>query len=199
LNRKNFRRKIAASDSALASPFLLSWKRTNLQVALAGNFSYSPAMKKFLAALCTGLALSSCVPSTPQTRIQQNPRLFSSLSSNQQSLVQQGQLCRGMSPDAVFLAWGRQSGSFQGSKDGKLTERWDYAGTQPVMTTSVYSTYGYGYGSGYGRYGHGRYGYGRYGGPVVGVGIGPEVAYIPYRYASVWFVNQRVDSWERAR
>ncbi len=33
----------------------------------------------------------------------------------------------------------------------------------------------------------------------LGFGFGPEIAYIPYRVASVWFINNRVDSWERAR
>jgi hypothetical protein len=33
----------------------------------------------------------------------------------------------------------------------------------------------------------------------VGFGIGPEIAYVPYRIASVWFVDNRVDAWERAK
>ncbi|MEI8038162.1 MAG: hypothetical protein WCJ14_07205 [Verrucomicrobiota bacterium] len=157
-------------------------------------------MKKFLAAFALGLWLTACVPSTPQTRIQENPRQFSALNAKQQALIQQGQICRGMPTEAVYLAWGRPSGSFQGSQDGKATERWDYAGLHPVQTTSFYGGYGYGdfggYG-GYGRYGYGRYG--RYGGPVVGFGYGPQVAYVPYRTASVWFIDQRVDAWERAK
>ena len=150
-------------------------------------------MKNLIAALTLGLWFTSCVPSTPQTRIQQDPRRFAALSTQEQSLVQQGQISRGMSPDAVYLAWGGPSNRFQGSQDGKLTERWDYAGTRPVQTTAFYGSYGYGDG----RYGYGPYG--RHGGPMIGVGIGPEVAYIPYRIASVWFINQRVDAWERAR
>jgi len=54
-----------------------------------------------------------------------------------------------MSPDAVFLAWGRPSGVFQGSKNGQLTERWDYASTRPVQVSNFYGSYSYGYG-GYG-------------------------------------------------
>ena len=157
-------------------------------------------MHKFFTALALGLWLTSCVPSTPQARIQENPRKFSALSAKQQSLIQQGQICRGMSPDAVYLAWGSPSASFQGSQDGKNTERWDYAGSRPVQTASFYGAYGYGdypgYG-GYGRYGHGPYG--RHGGSVVGFGFGPQVAYVPYRIASVWFIDQQVDAWERAK
>ena len=135
--------------------------------------------------------LASCVPSTPQTRIQQEPQKFAALSANHQALVQQGQITRGMTQDAVYLAWNHPSGVFQGSKDGKVTERWDYAGSRPVQVTNFYGSYGYGYGA-YGHHGH--YGY-----SGVGFGVGPEIAYIPYRIASVWFVNNRVDAWERAK
>lgn len=146
-------------------------------------------MQKFLSALAVGLSLVSCIPSTPQTRIQQSPRLFAALSANHRTLVQQGQITRGMSPDAVYLAWGRPSGVFQGSKAGDLTERWDYVASRPVDVTNFYGSYGYG---GYGP--HGRYGY-----SAIGFGLGPEIAYLPYRTGSVWFLNHRVDSWERAR
>jgi len=155
-------------------------------------------MKNFLSALSAGLMLASCVPSTPQARIQQYPQKFSVLGEKQQALVQQGQISRGMSRDAVFLAWGASSGIFQGSNNGKPTERWDYARSRPVYVTNFYG--GYGYGSyGYGGYGYGG-GYGAYG-PYgySGFGLGPEIAFIPYRAASVWFINGRVDSWERAK
>ena len=146
-------------------------------------------MKAILTALSAGLLLVSCAPSTPQTRIQRNPEKFAALGGKDQSLVQQGQITRGMSPDAVYLAWGGPSRIFQGSKNGKNTERWDYAGSRPVYTTGFYGSYGYG---SYGR--RGRYGY-----SGLGFGVGPEVAYIPYRIASVWFLNNRVDAWERAK
>ena len=64
-------------------------------------------------------------------------------------------------------------------------------GIAPGEVTNFYGSYGYGHYP----YGHrGRYGY-----SGLGFGMGPEIAYIPYRIASVWFVNSRVDSWERAR
>jgi len=148
-------------------------------------------MRKLFIALSVGLLFASCVPSTPQARIQEDPRKFAALSTQHQSLVRQGQLARGMSPDAVYLAWGRPSGVFQGSKNGQVTERWDYAGSRPVQVSSFYGSYNYGYG-GYRHHGH--YGY-----SGVGVGFGPEIAYVPYRIGSVWFINHRVDSWEKAR
>ena len=145
-------------------------------------------MKKLLIALLAGIAISSCAPSTPQARIAQNPQVFAALPKKDQRLVEQGQVARGMSPNAVMLAWGYPSRRFEGVKDTKRTERWDYASTLPVYTSTFYGGYGYGHGP-YGRHHYSGYGY----------GFGPEVAYIPYRIASVWFVNSRVDSWERLR
>jgi len=138
--------------------------------------------------LSAGLLLASCAPITPQTRIRQEPWKFDALSQNHRAQVQQGQISRGMPPDAVYLAWGRPGRVFQGSRNGKVTERWDYAASRPVYYTDFHATYG--------RYNgpcrrHGYYGY--------GFAMGPEVAYVPYRIASVWFIDNRVDSWERAR
>lgn len=138
----------------------------------------------FIAALAT-MVLGSCAPMTPQARIEQNPEKFASLSKRDQSLVQQGQITHGMSPDAVALAWGTPSQRFQGFKDQRSTERWDYAGSRPIYSTNFYGSYGYG---GYGPCDHRA---------PLGYGVGPEIAYIPYRVASVWFVDNRVDSWER--
>lgn len=144
-------------------------------------------MKKVLILLAIPLLAASCVPSTPEARIQQSPEKFSALSTAHRDLVRQGQITRGMNRDAVFLAWGDPSRSFQGSRNGKNTERWDYAGSRPVYVNSFYGGYGYGF-SPYGPYRSQAY-----------YGFGPEVAYVPYRMASVWFIENRVDSWERAR
>lgn len=146
-------------------------------------------MKKIIAAVSAGLLMVSCVPSTPQTRIQLEPGKFEALSGKQRTLVEQGQISRGMPTDAVYLAWGRPSRVLQGSKDGKNTEQWDYAGSRPVYHTNFYGSYGGYYGPCRGR--------GYYRG--YGIGFGPEVVYIPYRVASVWFIDGRVDAWERAR
>ena len=144
-------------------------------------------MKKWFGAISAGLMLASCVPATPQYRIQKEPGKYDPLSEKHKELVQKGQITRGMPQDAVYLAWGRPSQAFQGSKNGRAAERWDYAGTQAVPTNGFYGAYGYG-----------PY---RYYNPYLysGYGIGPEVAYVPYRIASVWFIENKVDSWERAR
>ena len=145
-------------------------------------------MKKILPAFSALLLFASCVPSTPQARIEKFPQKFETLDARQRALVQQGQIARGMSTDAVYLAWGDPAGIYQGSKSGKDTERWDYAGSRPVYVTSFYGPYGYGHGP-YSPYGRHGYFY----------DLGPDVAYVPYRLATVWFVNKRVDSWEREK
>jgi hypothetical protein len=143
-------------------------------------------MKKLLFALSIGLLFTSCAPSTPQTRIQQQPQKFEALGPKHRQLVEKGLIDRGMSQDAVYLAWGAPSRTFQGSKNNRLTERWDYSGSRPVYSNTFYGSYGRYYGP------YRRYGYS-------GIGWGPEVAYIPYRIGSVWFIDNKVDSWERAR
>jgi hypothetical protein len=145
-------------------------------------------MKNVLIMLSLALALVSCVPpSTPQTRIGSNHAVFSKLSLEQQQLVRQGQIATGMPADAVYMAWGRPARIFNGSKDGKNRERWDYAATRPTYVQTMSSPYY-----------HGPYGlrrYYRYNDPM----MMPEVAYVPYLQASVWFMNGKVESWEREK
>jgi len=145
-------------------------------------------MKKILASLLAGLFFCSCVPVTPQGRLDKDPGKFAGLSKKDKELALQGKVERGMSQDAVVLAWGPPARRFEGSMDKKATERWDYESTRPVTTTFFGSWGGYGYGG---------YGYSRY--SSVGIGVGPEIAYVPYRVGSVWFLGSKVDSWERMR
>lgn len=134
-------------------------------------------------------AAVSCVPSTPQTRIDRNPEMFAALPAKHQELVRQGVITKGMDQDAVFLAWGPPSVRLDGFKDGKASERWDYTGSYPVYTSSFYGGYGYG------PWGW----YGPYAGPYHGYGWGPAVTYLPYCRSRVWFVERQVDAWERMR
>lgn len=135
------------------------------------------------------MVFCSCAPNTPETRIGREPEKFAALGLKDQELVRQGKIRRGMPPEAVELAWGAPARRFQGSKNAKPTERWDYAGSQPVYFNNFYGGYGYAYG-GYGPYGAGFY-------PGAGFGLAPEVVYVPYLKASVWFTDSRVDSWEQ--
>lgn len=130
--------------------------------------------------------VSSCAPATPQTRIQQRPQDYAKLSEKHKELVSRGEIEKGMSKDAVFFAWGRPAGRVEGLWNGKSGERWDYEGSHPVMHNHFF-----------GGYASGVYGGGRYSG--YHGGFGPEVIYVPYVKASVWFVGGKVDEWERQR
>lgn len=147
-------------------------------------------MKRLFSAALTALVFASCAPSTPDARIAAQPAIFDRLPAKHREMVRQGRIDKGMTTDAVYLAWGRPSREYEGSENGAATLRWDYAGSTPVYTNHFYGGYGYGYG--YGRYGRYRY-------PYYGYGFGPEVTYVPYRRASVLFRNGRVTSWERSR
>lgn len=146
-------------------------------------------MKNLLPTLLLGLGFASCAPSTPQARIDRHPEKFASLSKQDQSLVQQGLVNRGMPPAAVELAWGPPDRRFEGSKNQQATARWDYTGALPVYSSSLFGSFAPGFGPYRGRGRYANFGY----------GFGPEVTYIPYRLASVWFINDKVDGWERAR
>jgi len=148
-------------------------------------------MKKILLMLMVALVASSCVPITPQTRINQHPEIFAALPQKERDLVQRGELAKGMSPDAVMLAWGPPSMRFEGYHQGRASMRWDYTGATAVYSEQFYGVYGSPYG-GRGYYGHYPHPYSAY-----AFGFAPELTYVPYRRASVWFVNNRVDGWER--
>lgn len=145
-------------------------------------------MKRLTAAVLAAALIPACAPSTPQARIAKSPEKFAALPPSEQELVQQGRLARGMSPAAVELAWGPADRVFEGSSRAKPMERWDYLGSRPVTVAPYFGGYGYGYG--YGPYQN--YGW-------FGPAFGPDIAYIPYRSASVRFIDRRVDSWERIR
>lgn len=146
-------------------------------------------MKRFQLILCSGFVAMfavSCAPSTPAYRISQRPATFEKLSEKEKELVSRGEIAKGMDKSAVDLAWGRPSASVEGIRGDKRMERWEYNGSKPVVTNSFFGGYGYG---NYGPY--------RYSG--IGAGFGPEVTYIPYRKSTVWFLEGRVDEWERVR
>ena len=139
-------------------------------------------------ALCLLLVLgSACAPSTPQTRIDRNPELYQALTAAEQERVAQGELRKGMSKEAAFLAWGAPNRKSTGEKDGTPRERWDYLDRAPVYQSNLYGGYRSGY---YGPYG-------RYSG--IGFAAGPEITYVPYRKATIWFIRDKVDSWEQVQ
>ncbi|MFC5457006.1 hypothetical protein [Prosthecobacter fluviatilis] len=135
--------------------------------------------------------------STPRTRIEKNPQMFSKLSSKDRELVSHGLIREGMTRDAVFLAWGRPDSVSVGINRGKESENWTYEGQRPVRSMNMGMGFGYG-GFGYGGFGYpgfggfGPYGYGGY--PMWGSGT--SVTYIPYTAGTADFVNGRVVSWK---
>ena len=147
-----------------------------------------------LAAALAALAIS-CAPSTPDSRIAENPAAYQKLSASEKALVVQGRIQRGMPPEAVFIAWGEPSNEFEGQENGVNTRRWDYLGRRAVHTNTVGA--GFGWGGGWGGWGGPYWAPGFH--PWNGVGVAPAVTYVPYRRASVWFRNNQVEKWERMR
>ena len=139
-----------------------------------------------LLAGMTALVICSCVPNTPEQRIVKNIALYTSLPAKHQELVKRGEIARGMSPDAVFIAWGKPTERYQGVNGSESTERWDYTRSQPVYSNQI--GFGFGQGFGYGRGFRGGYS---------SLFFSPEVTYIPQRSASVFFKKNKVDAWER--
>lgn len=139
-----------------------------------------------LLAVLAALSFTACQTATPATRIEENPVMFRALSAEQQLMVQQGRICKGMTKDAVFLAWGKPAGApMVGEKDGKRFERWVYTVSRAVPVDGFGGCW---YGDPWCRHGWGPYGWGPCG--------GMNVAYVPEQVASVTFENDRVTEWE---
>ena len=159
-------------------------------------------MKVFLLLPLLAFFVVSCSSSTPTTRIEKNPKIFRSLSISQQSLVEVGKIEDGMSPAAVFLAWGSPDRQTEGQKDKKRYEQWIYDSLSPVVVQSAWGGWGgYGYGYGWGGRGYRR---GGLGGPGWGAGgwnngIATDVVFVPTASSWVKFINGRVESWQRGR
>ena len=154
-------------------------------------------MKKTSILSLLSLALvflaSSCAQQTPQSRIQANPALFAKIPDSQKQSAKQGRIKKGMTKDAVFIAWGKPHGVTSGNRNGKDFENWVYTRSTPVYRNGFYSRVGYGWG-GYGRRGRG------WGGPNYGVGFNPGVRYVQRTAASVSFDHRHtVKEWTSVR
>ena len=148
--------------------------------------SYIMNVRKLSATLglcaVASVLLGSCVAPTPADRIAENPVIFNSLPANQQVLVQRGQICNGMTPDAVLLAWGApDTAPIIGEKNNHKTERWVYRRYEPVTVVADMP---------YGPYGlHGCCD------PFYS---NTGTAFIPQDVAFVEFTDGKVSSWARA-
>lgn len=151
-----------------------------------------------LIALLATFTLSNCSSSSNITsRIEKNPEIYNELTVHEQELISQGLLEEGMSPNAVFIALGAPDRRLEGSSDGKKTSRWDYTSLSPIYSSSFHG----GFGRGFGRHGgFRRGGFGGFRGGHRGFGgFGSSVSYVPTLSSTVWFVDDRVRSWERVR
>ncbi len=148
-------------------------------------------MKPLLILPVMALFLASC-GHTVTSRIDKNPEIYQQLSSKHQALVEQGRITRGMSKDAVFLAWGKPASTSKGENKKGLFERWDYTTLEPIYTNSFHGVYGRGFGRGlgYGRHRRGGFGYSTF---------SSGVHYIPRHSSSVDFRKGRVTDWYRGR
>ncbi len=133
---------------------------------------------KGLALAALGMLLAACQSSTPAKRIADNQAVYQALPAQQQSLVQKGYICEGMSPQAVFLAWGYPNNPpFVGTNNGKRVVRWVYSRHEPVtVVNDWYDPY------------WGPWHYHYY--------PGFDTAYIPQKSAVVSFEDEKVVSWE---
>ena len=154
-------------------------------------------MKLFLLVPFLAFFVVSCAHETPQKRIERNPQIYRSLNEAEKALVEVGKIQKGMSPAAVFLAWGSPDRRAEGqSEDNKRYEQWVYETLSPVVVQSAWSGFGpYGFGPGWGW---------RRGG-MIGPGWGPwgwsnglstDIAYVPRTASWVRFINNRVQSWQ---
>ena len=114
-------------------------------------FRVRPRIPRWVLTLGTpisALILASC--STTETRISGHPEIYQSLSARDQALVSQGQIRDGMSPNAVYLAWGSPDRKIVGNMRGRPTETWIYVHYTTYSYPYPYPYYGPGYGFGYG-------------------------------------------------
>ena len=141
-------------------------------------------MKPFFTLAAATLFLASCATTpTTQSRIAKNGGMYSLLSSEHRRLVSTGQIAKGMSKDAVYLAWGTPSKVFHVEDGAGQKERWLYTRSKPSYRTSI----GIGYG-GYRRYGYRG-----------GIDCGPRTVNVPEKVGEVVFVRDKVASWERKK
>ncbi len=83
--------------------------------------------------------LSGC--STPQSRSEERAEAFERLSPEDQKRVLEGQIKKGLSEDAVYIALGRPGRVLQGEDESGGLVKWiygsTYARTQPAFSTHV--------------------------------------------------------------
>lgn len=80
-----------------------------------------------------------CGCSTVQSRVRERRAAFQQMPPRQQSLVLHGEVREGMSPDAVYIAWGRPEEISRGVRRGQPFEVWTYyIASQEVIPRYTY-------------------------------------------------------------
>jgi hypothetical protein len=79
-----------------------------------------------LAFVITAAALILVGCATTESRISQNPEMYQHLSARDQALVNQGQIRKGMTMDAVWLAWGTPDQKIPDNMGDRPIETWLY-------------------------------------------------------------------------
>jgi len=145
-----------------------------------------------IAALFLGF-LAGC--STVDSRIQDDPQTFASLSPADQVLVRQASVREGMPRSAVYLAWGRPDRVRYGSRARVPFEAWIYTTTRSEIVPGYYPSYGFGY---YPCAGYRPF-YGQYGHyPFAPFMWGDTLSYeVPYKIA--FFERNLCTGWEYLR
>jgi hypothetical protein len=78
--------------------------------------------------LFISLLLTGCTTSNIDTRRRERPTGFAALSPESKALVSDGQIRRGMSEDAVYIAWGKPAQILQQEDQHGLATIWVYLG-----------------------------------------------------------------------
>jgi hypothetical protein len=79
-----------------------------------------------LTFVITAAALILVGCATTESRISQNPEMYQHLSARDQALVNQGQIRKGMTMEAVWLAWGTPDQKIPDNMGDRPTETWLY-------------------------------------------------------------------------
>ena len=142
-----------------------------------------------LALAVSFLTLSCANKPTPAKRIAERPEVFEALPERYKDLVSEGRITRGMSKEAVSLAWGSPTNEREGEREDRAFTEWIYMGSraQPIQQTGFFFDPYWGgpwrpgfhpaFGGGWGGWG------------------GNAFMWVPEERARVTFINSKVDSW----
>ncbi|MDE3066023.1 MAG: hypothetical protein KGJ60_00585 [Verrucomicrobiota bacterium] len=86
-------------------------------------------MKPALSILLSiGLLAGCATPSNIQSREQERAAAYASFSPEVKAMVDQGRIAVGMTPDAVYIAWGQPDEALQSGNQNGVFTTWVYRG-----------------------------------------------------------------------